>query len=334
MYEVDYLYVGDKTDTGDAIAFRFTHPQTGREIVGIIDGGFHETGLRMSEHVKAMYGTTIVDLVVCTHPDDDHINGLFEVFENLTVRQLLIHRPATYGYGPNDGVKSDKVEDLVAAATAQGTEVIDYAFAGTTFFGGALTIAGPSEAYYKGCLADQKANASASMYSSKSQVQEARATTLGYDPGETMTDDNGGTTARNNSSLIIDFQVEDTRVLFTGDAGAPALTLAADFLDAIDRSQRRIELFDVPHHGSRHNLTRDLVDRLLGTPTSAIRGVAIASVAPQADTHPRPEVANALKRRGYPVYCTRGTNIWWHSGDAPSRPTYTKPCTALDWLDE
>ena len=64
--------------------------------------------------------------------------------------------------------------------------------------------------------------------------------------------------------------------------------------------------------------------------------VAILRQMTRSDDHPRVrnEVANALKRRGYPVYCTRGTNIWWHSGDAPSRPTYTKPCTALDWLDE
>lgn len=338
MYEVDYMWVGEKTNTGDAIAMRFTRPDTGTQAVVIIDGGFHETGDRLADHVELYYGTSTVDLAVCTHPDDDHIMGLFEVLERLDVRRLLIHRPSRYGYGPDDDVKSQTVEDLVALAQRRGVTVDDTSYAGSSFFGGALVIAGPTEEYYSEMLQEQSspsalASLSQSMKSAfGAVVREVR--TLFGDPGETMTGDNGGTTPRNNSSIILDLQVEGTRALFTGDAGAPALTHAADKLDALGRSEVTINLFDVPHHGSRHNLTPQLLDRLLGRRTDQVRGGAVASVAKEAVDHPRAEVANAIKRRGYPVYCTRGVNLWWHGNSAPKRVAYNMPVTALDWLDE
>lgn len=60
----------------------------------------------------------------------------------------------------------------------------------------------------------------------------------------------------------------------------------------------------------------------------------MASVGKEADDHPRPEVANAIKRRGYPVYCTLGVNVWWHSADVPARWNYNVTATPLECLDE
>jgi len=337
MHEIDYLWVGEKTNTGDAIAMRFTRPDTGTEAVVVIDGGFHETGDRLADHIENYYGTSVVDLVVCTHPDDDHINGLFELLERLTVRRLLIHRPSRYGFGEDDDVKSEKVEDLVAIARRKGVVIDDDVFAGTTYFGGAFAVAGPSESYYVQMLSEQSSSSTLASLSHKAQtafetvVRKVR--NLFGDPGETMVGDNGGTTPRNNSSIVMDLQVDEKRVLFTGDAGVPALERAADQLDSMGRT-KVIDLFDVPHHGSRHNLTPELLDRLLGARTTYERGIAMASVGKEAYDHPRPEVANAIKRRGYPVYCTRGTSVWWHSSDAPARWNYNSPSVPLEWLDE
>lgn len=52
MIEIDFLWVGEETKTGDAIGCRFTHPQTGEDVVVLIDGGFTETGDRIVDHVR------------------------------------------------------------------------------------------------------------------------------------------------------------------------------------------------------------------------------------------------------------------------------------------
>src|SRR4051794_31660922 len=72
VIEVDFLWVGEETKTGDAICARFTDPSTGRDAVVVVDGGFIETGDRVVSHIQRYYGTQTVDLVICTHPDDDH----------------------------------------------------------------------------------------------------------------------------------------------------------------------------------------------------------------------------------------------------------------------
>lgn len=335
MIDIDFLWVGEKTKTGDAITCQFTDPSTGREAVLVIDGGFTDDGTRIAEHVRHHYGTTKVDLMVCTHPDDDHIKGLFGALEELDVDRLLVHRPAAYGY-TGDNVKSSLVEDLIATARRNGTTV-EHQFAGTTYFGGALTVAGPTEPYYRQTLEEQVEYGSPTatlgriIAKAANTVMEA-IRNIGSDPGETLTDDNGGTTPRNNSSIILNLAVDGYRALFTGDAGVPALTQAADFLDLSGRSSP-LSFFDIPHHGSRHNLDPETLDRLLGPNSNGVqRGSAFVSVGQEAHDFPRSEVANAIYRRGYPWLATRGTDIRWNRGGTV-RPEYS-PMEATGWLAE
>ena len=98
-------------------------------------------------------------------------------------------------------------------------------------------------------------------------------------------------------------------------------------------SPARLTFFDVPHHGSRHNLDPDTLTRLLGPDRrDDAAGSAFVSVGREAEDFPRPEIANAIRRRGYPVRATRGMNIWWNRG-AAGRANYT-PIEAIDWLQE
>lgn len=337
MIEIDFLWVGEETKTGDAITCRFTDPSTGDLAVLVIDGGFTDTGARIVDHITNYYATDVVDLVVCTHPDDDHIRGLFTVLQDMNVRRLLIHRPGQFGFTGNEH-KSDLVEGLVKTAQENGT-IVESGFAGSTYFGGALVVAGPSESNYRTFLSEQDEWDSLARQALRklSEVTKSFAHSIRNliaDPGETLTDDNGGTSPRNNTSIICDLQVDGFRALFTGDAGAPALTAAANHLDSVGRANRAPDFFDVPHHGSRHNLTKELCDHLLGTPVpeGASTKSAFVSVGKKAADHPRPEVANAVKRRGYTVIPTRGINIWWNRG-APNRLAYG-PIEGLGWLDE
>jgi len=335
MIDIDYLWVGEHEKTGDAIACQFTDPASGANVVLVIDAGRRDDGTRVADHIRKYYGVNRVDLAVCTHPDDDHIQGLFTLFESIPVSNLLIHRPEAYGY-TSDDVKAGLVDELIAVATGAGTTVL-HKFAGTTFFGGALLSAGPTEAYYRQLLREQAVEVSLAASIAKALARAATKVSnairsIGHDPGETLTSDNGGTTERNNSSIILDLRVDGYRALFSGDAGVPALNAAADAIDALQPT-KPVDFFHFPHHGSRHNLDPATLDRLLGPINSNYEiGSCFVSVGTEADDFPRPEVTNAIRRRGYPVRATRGQNIRWNKGGA-ERPDYS-PIQAIDWLAE
>lgn len=336
MIEIEFIPIGEEVNTGDAILCHFTEPGTGIDRVILIDGGFVDTSESIARHVRTYYDRDSLDLVVSTHPDDDHINGISGVIESLRVSNLLIHRPSGYGF-TQDEVKSKKVDELIRLAQARGVNVITDAFAGTTWYNGAVMIAGPTEDYYLEQLRSQ--TGVGAIIASVGQLAQsawgavrAALRPRSDDPGEGTLSDNGGTTPRNNSSIILDVQIDGYRALFTGDAGAPALKAAADTIDHAGRAAKVPDFFDVPHHGSRHNLDTETADRLLGPIVGDLQSrTAFVSVGKKADDFPRPEVANALKRRGYQVCLTRGQVIRWQRGAAP-RPTWTtlKP---LDWLD-
>jgi len=94
-YEVDILAVGDESQSGDAIALRFGDFMNNArdQRVVVIDGGFQTSGERLVNRIRNEYGTEHVDLVISTHPDQDHISGLHVVLEELDVGELWIHRP-------------------------------------------------------------------------------------------------------------------------------------------------------------------------------------------------------------------------------------------------
>ena len=94
-YEVDFLGVGSESKSGDAIVIRFDnlHGTRNEQTVVIIDGGFSDTGAELVEHIRKYFGTETVDLVISSHPDQDHINGLESVLNELQVKELWLHQP-------------------------------------------------------------------------------------------------------------------------------------------------------------------------------------------------------------------------------------------------
>lgn len=72
----------------------------------------------------------------------------------------------------------------------------------------------------------------------------------------------------------------------------------------------------VPHHGSRCDVTPYVLDRWLGSRVGkgVVVGSAICSVGDGKGEYPRGQVNNAFLRRDYPVYVTRGTSIIHQSG--------------------
>jgi beta-lactamase superfamily II metal-dependent hydrolase len=331
MYEIDFLPVGNGEDSGDAITMRFTRPDTGGYAHVIIDGGFRDDGEALVEHVKEYYGTSSVDLAILTHPDGDHIGGMGEVIRGLSVSTLWLHQIGAHGGASLPA--SEAVEELIGVALAEGTEVRE-AWAGAQAFGGALTILGPDRAYYEALVAEQVAGG-APVTATKGVILEAvrglwdRIT--GALPVEIPFAEKD-VIPRNNSSMITLLRVNDRSLLFTGDAGVPALERGWDRAESLGFAEPPA-FVQIPHHGSRRNCSSAWLDRLLGSTGQAECRTAFVSVVAGSEKHPSGRVVNAHIRRGCMVVPTAGSIKWHSNGAAPPRPNWG-PATPLRPMDE
>lgn len=337
MYEIDFLKVGDGERSGDAIAMRFTRPDSGELAHVIVDGGFQDDGDALVEHVATHFDNpAAIDLVICTHPDGDHIGGLGTVLRELPVNMLAVH-----DLGARGGASlraADAVKDLMNVADDHGVLCFE-PFAGDVLFGGAMYVAGPSMDYYEQLVTEQVI-AELAGTTSKSTSRSALATALAQMGTRFVTElpievpfaDAGGTNPRNNSAVVLDLRLDGQRILLTSDAGVPALDRALDQLEAAGRNDVQPKTTQVPHHGSRHNASTAFLTRLLGGPGQPEHRSAIVSATKAAPKHPSPRVVNALIRRGCRVVTTEDLGLCC-SHDAPPRFGWS-PAPALQPMDE
>ena len=343
-YEVDVIGVGKESKSGDAIALRWgnLHGSRNEQKVVLIDGGFQETGQDVVNHIEKYYGTTIIDAVVSTHPDQDHVNGLHVVLDELTVKELWIHKPWEHNRGLAekflDGRVTDEsigrrlkeslnsAADLVAKAESQNIHIVE-PFSGTSLHGqGQFRVLGPSREYYESLIPEfdgmpqakaPKSSLLAEITGSVVRAIKRFTSTWGVD----ALDDEDTTSAKNNSSAITLLAVDGRYLLFTGDAGITALTYAADELDAVANGAE-LRFIQIPHHGSRRNVGPAILDRLIGKPVRQGESRSISAIASTAKNgepkHPRKAVMNAFTHRGASALATRGSTIR-HSHDAPGR---------------
>ena len=357
-HEIDLLAVGDRERSGDAIALRYSEGQAYR--IHVIDGGDQAAGVRMVDHIRKHYGNpTRIDAVVCTHGDDDHSSGLRRVIEQFDVGGIWMNRPWLYASSIIDDFKDRRMTvaslerhlreeypilaEIENSAEGRGIPIREVVQGETV---GAFTILAPSRERYINLIPEfsrtpEQAESHRSHSSTRTNplaraaqsVRDAAGWVLETWGVETL-EENPETTASNESSVVQMAQLDDKRVLLTGDAGVIALDEAADYAEACGYNPPGIDFIQVPHHGSRHNVSPSSLDRWVGPRLSkgASRGTeAYASVANETKTHPRKKVVNAFIRRGAKVYSTNGTSIRHHRGMPPRQGW--GPITALEFSE-
>jgi beta-lactamase superfamily II metal-dependent hydrolase len=336
-YEIDFLPVGDKK-SGDAIVLRYGNLSGSRESqrIVVIDGGFVDDGDKVVDHIQTFYKSASVDLVVSTHPDNDHVGGLKTVIDNLEVGELWMHLPANHSAALAEGkavaysnhafsetlTKSlQGADDLEARARAKGIRIRE-PFAGVATPDRAFVVLGPTTSYYEQLLARIQPRTAVTVFQ---EALRKAAETLGNFMSETLFSetltDAGDVSPVNSSSAICLLTVDGDRMLFTADAGIEALTFVADTLEAAGMTPGDLKLVQIPHHGSRRNVGPTVLNRLLGPIGQADRhSSAVVSAAPAGEPkHPAKKVTNAFRRRGYGVFGTIGQKLWHHSADTPMR---------------
>ncbi|MFF9627078.1 ComEC/Rec2 family competence protein [Streptomyces griseosporeus] len=328
MYEIDFLPVesesGQGSKSGDAIAVRFSVETEQRNAVMVIDGGFSHVGENLADHIAQYYETDVVDLVISTHPDADHLNGLSTLIGKVQAKELLIHQPRLHTYDVSDFSNLEALDSLISLARSRGVSIVE-PFTGLTRFGGQVSILGPTVSYYETLLeqhlAEERSGLShASKASFGSVVRGLLSKALPYLPIETLGDD-GETSPRNNTSVITLLRVGLQRMMFTGDAGITSLEGACDEYERTVGSFRvaPLHFFQAPHHGSRRNLGPTILNRILGESGAPHRAgvTAFISSAKISEKHPSPKVVNALIRRGCEVFATEGRTITQSNGAPP-----------------
>lgn len=331
MLDVDFI-AGSNSDPAssssyDAIAIRFKEDQEEQKIV-VIDGGFTDTGNDIVNFVTDQYKADKIDLMISTHPDTDHLNGLLTIIQQMPVTELLIHQPRTYRDNLDDFGNLDNLDTLLGYANEYGTIITD-PFTGLTRFNDRLLVLGPTEDYYKQLLHEQLDPIGKMAYSLRKAMGETSVAindlgqALHVLPQEKL-DDSGVTSPRNNSSVLTLLNIAGHRLLFTGDAGIDALDQAADRYELIHGSfaTTPLHFFQAPHHGSRRNVGQTILNRMFGEPDKCYSDshTVFIHAAKASKKHPSSKVTNALIRRGTRqenLGTTEGKSLWHHVNSEP-----------------
>ena len=331
--EIDFIEAGE-SGSGDAIAIR--RHFNGLDWFYVVDGGYADDGLKLVNHLRYYYGVqNYIHHVVLTHPDADHATGLETVLRNFHVGCLWMNRP--WGHiadlmpmfrryqdpiRPVARLRRDfpKVAELEAIAHEQRIEMRD-AFAGTRI--GDFTVLSPFRSSYLRLVVE----------SDRTPVPDVDWSALlgGLGPpsewgDENLKGDTDGTSAENETSIVQFADVCGTKVLLTGDAGVRALTEAHSCAYHMGMSTFPLDWFQVPHHGSRRNLSSNVLNVWLGDKLSGQLHFsslhAVVSANQKDGEHPKKAVVRALIHRGRSVLQTAGT-LCMRSAGAPERLGWT-----------
>jgi beta-lactamase superfamily II metal-dependent hydrolase len=323
MYEIDFLPVG--TGNGDAICIRYGNDQTGYYL-HVVDGGYTDTADTIIKHIETHYGRHyFIHHMVLSHADNDHAAGLIGVLKRFDIKNLWMNRPWLYaaeirqhfhGNYTLDGLIQQirdmhpYLVELEKIAKSKGTIIHDV-FQGDVI--GPFRVLAPSRERYISLLPDL--DKTPTSYKDAQVAAFLKGMLEGaknwfdetWDVETLSTNPNPPTSASNETCVVQHAIIEDHRILLTADVGPGGLNEAADYAYLLGLLKPP-HFVQVPHHGSRRNVTPAVLDRWLGPRMARglVFGAAYCSVGNDKSDYPRGQVKNAFQRRGYPVYVTRG----------------------------
>lgn len=329
--EIDFFAVGDGEKSGDAIALRFGAYENNRwktQTVFVIDGGNLTSGQAIVDHIKGVYKTNKVDRVILTHPDSDHASGLRKVVEQLEVGKIWMHRPWNHWGDVKNFIVDGRITrnsfeervrlayqyayDIEKIAKEKGIEIFSphqgssYSINNEKI----LTVLGPSKELYTALIQASGKTPEMGVFESTRTFSASEKKKLVYEDmsfqTEHLEDVHIPTSAENDMSLVLLLTVGKTKVLFTGDAGTQGMFKAIYYATEHGISLKDLDVFQVPHHGSRKNLSKGILKHI-NTKYSII------SCAANSPKHPSPIVVNSLIRRHLNPHSTKNGLLNYHN---------------------
>ena len=345
-----YDAIGIKSEKSGASAI-FYYENNGNKIINITDGGYTKS-TEVIEHINKYYGKNIhFDNVIVTHNDNDHAGGVKNILENYSVGKLWMLRPWLYAeellprFARYRSVESlsnklreiySNLSELEEIAESEGIPIYE-PFQGCRI-GKSLVLA-PSKERYLDLIIESEKTPQPALDSATAILRNFISETLGLVKSlwgqENFSSE--GTSAENEMSVVQFINLEDSRYLLTGDAGREGLTEALDFLEIFYGKIPKITLFEVPHHGSRHNLSTELMDRMFGKrlvyplPEGQEIFRTIIHASKDDPDHPRKAVVRAIHHRGGKVNIS--ANGYLTGRGYPQRPGWG-PLKGLPYPEE
>lgn len=350
-YDLDFLAVGDKT-SGDAIFVRTSDGVNGYTVT-LIDGGYAGTSENIKAFLEKWYETSVIDHMVNTHGDHDHIAGLIKILDEgeIEVKRIWAIFPWHYSQELITGgyfLKRNSVEWLsnelkrlypslkkLEDLAIKKNIPISTPFAGQRI--GEFEVLSPEKTFYLDNIASSTKTSDEN--TSRSGLELFKSVFEGaYDISTSFKEwgyekfSNEDTSPENNNSVVQFATLGSKRVLLTADAGVEALGLA---LSRLPNSGAPIaDIFQVPHHGSRRNLSSELLDAIIGDKFNSRKEAesaevitAVISAGKNDSNHPRKAVVRALYHRGAKIFDTKSGGF--HKGTS-SRDTW-KDATKLTY---
>jgi beta-lactamase superfamily II metal-dependent hydrolase len=314
-YELDFRQV-HTAKSGDAIAIRY---QIGTNwTVHLVDGGYSTTAPEVANFIRGTYDTDLINHVVVTHPDKDHAEGLAPILEQFRIGTLWMLCPWHYAahiiqyfpqYSSVEGLvkrlqrEYPYIHDLEKIAIRRGVP-IRQPFQGEVI--GAFTVLAPSPARYLQLVIQSEKTPKEGPVSILSGLMQMAAPLIRFIKAGWGSEKFSPepTSVENEMSVIQYAFLCGDKIVLTGDAGRDALTEAANFAPHVGLILPGVDKFQVPHHGGRHNLSTEVLDRWVGRrlPQMLPKGQelfeAVVSSAKEDPHHPRKAVLRALLHRG------------------------------------
>lgn len=276
-YEVNFLKLGD----ADSIILAYQEAADSKFRLALIDAGNVDDSETIRLEILNTYNRTGVDVAVLTHPDKDHKGGFFGLSQSpkFSIGEFWLAEP--WLRHPTPANKNDKTiliptydeskhifnhpsDDKLNLLTllfdkqAKGEIQVKDACQGKgpvsilplTVVGPTLDFADRNAKIMVSEFAEIEDDKKMEEYVEDAVVDENRTkSAINAEPDDTS--------ATNMSSVILLFDT-GRKFLLTGDASRASINAM------LDENEFRFKhcVLKVPHHGSKHNLNTDLIDRL------------------------------------------------------------------------
>lgn len=304
-YRIDFLDVND----ADSILIKCYNGTV--PYIVLIDAGNINDYQVIKDKLNDDYGSLYIDLAICTHPDKDHIGGFFGLLDDrdITINEFWLIDPADYldvndlqRYRNRDRAinavrqlfdkPNDTNDNLISKIISKGINW-ESVIAGAEHDIIPVKVVAPTSGHYKELVKEMVRDFGLKTYEESDTSPYDENALPSENEAKSVIDIDDDTSPYNASSLVILFQPGNgNKYLFTGDANCASLKT---MIDSHNGELEDIKILKVPHHGSKHNMTTEIIESLRPE-------ISVVS-AKGTRKHPNSGIVYWLSKHG-PVYST------------------------------